>query len=314
VEPGSKVLAPGFTFSAVPSAILLRGAVPVFVESTEDYRIDLVDLESKIAPDTKVLLLSHMRGYAPDMDAVVALCAKHDITLIEDAAHALGGRWCGRALGSFGKIGCYSFQSNKIVNAGEGGVLVTDDEEAIVKAIYLSGAYDSNYRKHGISSTLFESFRNRLPLDNARMTNLTAAIARPQIALIDAKGERFRQMHAYLRRELAATHQIVFPRDHPVELRIPDSIQFRLRNFTSNAVKTFLAYIRDRGIPITGFGERDNARAFFNWQYLDVPHLPQTGRILADSCDLRLSSNLTEEHLCYLVSALRDAVLEAQAS
>ena len=113
VGPGSKVLVPGFTFTAVPSAIAILGATPIFVECTKDYRIDLEDLQRKIMPGTKVLLLSHMRGHAPDMDRVMAICDAAGVTVIEDAAHALGGRWRGKPLGSFGKAGCYSFSRTR---------------------------------------------------------------------------------------------------------------------------------------------------------------------------------------------------------
>ncbi|MGA9602952.1 MAG: aminotransferase class I/II-fold pyridoxal phosphate-dependent enzyme, partial [Methyloceanibacter sp.] len=90
VEPGSKVLVPGFTFTAVPSAIVMLHAIPVFVECTEDYRLDIDDLRRKITSETRVLLLSHMRGHISDMDAITELCTAHGVTLIEDAAHALG--------------------------------------------------------------------------------------------------------------------------------------------------------------------------------------------------------------------------------
>lgn len=313
VGEGTRILLPAFTFSAVPSAIIVLGAIPVFVESTPDYRIDLDDLRAKITPQTRILLLSHMRGHAPDMDEVMQICADYNVTLVEDAAHALGGRWRGKAVGSFGRIGCYSFQSNKIINAGEGGMLVTDDEELIVKAILLSGAYESNFQKHGLQSAFFEKYQSKLPLHNARMTNITAAIARPQVPLIDAKGQRYRAMYAYLRKELAELNIIEFAIENSQELRIPDSLQFRLQGFDSSRMQIFLARVRANGIPITGFAESNNARAYYNWRYLDVPELPRTKALLANACDLRLSSTLSNVHLSYLASAIRSAVGDAQA-
>ena len=195
VEAGSKVLVPGFTFTAVPSAIMMLGAKPVFVECNDDLRLDVDDLERNIGANTKFLLLSHMRGYISDMDAITSLCDAHGVTLIEDAAHALGVRWRARQIGSFGKVGCFSFQSNKIINAGEGGMLTTDDEEVMVRATYLSGAYEQNYRKHFMSSTLFEELAGQLPAHNVRMSNLAAAVVRPQIDLLEERGSRYRQMH-----------------------------------------------------------------------------------------------------------------------
>jgi dTDP-4-amino-4,6-dideoxygalactose transaminase len=310
VGPGIKVLVPGFTFTAVPSAIVMLHAIPVLVECNEDYRLDIDDLQRKITPETKILLLSHMRGHISEMDAIAQLCAVHGITLIEDAAHALGGRWRGKQVGSFGKAGCFSFQSNKVINAGEGGVLTTDDDEIIVKATYLSGAYEMNYKKHFAQSPLFEQFACTLPARNTRMTNLIAAVARPQIGLLEEKGQRYRQMYAYLKRELTATNRIEFPQEYPQETRIPDSIQFRMPGYDALQMKTFIERVRESGLPLAGFVERHNARAFYNWRYLgeDMPDLPRTRKAIENTCDMRLPSRLQEAHLAYIVAVVRSAL------
>lgn len=310
VEPGSQVLVPGFTFTAVPSAIVVLRATPVFVECTDDLRLDIDDLRHKISPQTRVLLLSHMRGHTSDMDAIVQLCATHGITLVEDAAHALGGCWAGRKIGSFGKASCFSFQSNKIINAGEGGMLGTDDEEVFVRATYLSGAYETNYRKHFMRSPLFETLAGQLPAHNVRMSNLTAAVARPQIDLIDEKGRRYRAMHAYLQRELTAIGGIEFPREYAQETRIPDSIQFRLPGLSDTQLQAFVAHMRERGLPLSGFADANNARAFYNWRYLGagMPELPQTRQAIQNVCDMRLPATLREAHLAYIVAAVRSAL------
>jgi dTDP-4-amino-4,6-dideoxygalactose transaminase len=315
VEPGSKVLVPGFTFTAVPSAIVILHAIPVLVECTEDYRLDVDDLRRKITPETKILLLSHMRGHISEMDAITQLCAVHGITLIEDAAHALGGRWRGKQIGSFGKAGCFSFQSNKVINAGEGGILTTDDDEIIVKATYLSGAYEMNYEKHFTRSPLFEEFAGTLPLHNARMTNLTAAVARPQIGLLEKKGQRYRQMYAYLKRELTATNRIEFPQEYPQETRIPDSIQFKVPGYDASQMQTFIERVRESGLPLAGLGERHNARAFYNWRYLgeDMPDLPRTKKAIENTCDMRLPSRLQEADLANIVAVVRSALHHVDA-
>lgn len=315
VGAGSKVLVPGFTFTAVPSALVMLHATSVFVECTEDYRLDIDDLRRKITPETGVLLLSHMRGHISDMDAIAELCTLHGITIIEDAAHALGARWRGRQIGSFGKAGCFSFQSNKVINAGEGGVLTTDDEEIFVKATYLSGAYEMNYKKHFANGAPFEKFVDQLPAHNARMTNLTAAVARPQIKLVDAKGERYREMYAYLKRELMATNRVAFPKDCPQEERIPDSVQFTVPGYDAGQMQNFVARVRDRGVPLSAFAEKHNARAFYNWRYLgeNMPDLPQTRKAIENTCDMRLSSQLEEAHLDYIVAAVCSALHDVDA-
>ena len=315
VERGSRVLVPGFTFTAVPSAIVALGAIPVFVECNDDYRLDIDDLERKMTPEIRVLLLSHMRGHTSDMDAIQRLCAEHDVMLIEDAAHALGARWRGKPVGGLGTVGCFSFQSNKVINAGEGGMLTSDNEEIIVKATFLSGAYEMNYKKHFTRSSLFEQFAETLPQINNRMTNLAAAVARPQIGLLEDRGQRYRQMYGYLKRELTATNRIAFPQEFPQETRIPDSIQFRVPGYDAAQMQSFLERMRESGLPLVGFAERRNARAFFNWHYLgeEMPDLPQTRKAIESTCDMRLSSSLQQAHLDYIVAAARSALHEVDA-
>lgn len=312
VKPGNKVLVPGFTFTAVPSAVIMVHATPVLVECNMDLRLDLDDLRRKISVDTKFLLLSHMRGHVSDLDQIRKLCADHGVTIIEDAAHALGARWDGQLLGSLGRAGCFSFQSNKIINGGEGGLLVTDDEELIVKAMYISGAYEKNYKKHFTQSPLFEKFAGGLPLHNARMTNLTAAIIRPQLPLVEEKARRYREMYRYIKQELTATAQIEFPRENAKETRVPDSIQFRVADYDARKTQALCARVRERGIPLTAFSERHNARAFFNWHYLDgdQPELPLTEKAISNACDMRLPSTLRETHMDQIVSTLKAAMRE----
>jgi hypothetical protein len=115
---------------------------PVFVEVTEDLTIDFAHLEAQAkATGAKVLLLSHMRGHVCDMEALVALCDRLGLRVIEDCAHTMGAKWKGVPSGRHGAIGCYSTQTYKHMNSGEGGLLVTDDEELAARAVLLSGSY-----------------------------------------------------------------------------------------------------------------------------------------------------------------------------
>ena len=115
VKHGDKVITNGFTFTALPSCIMRIGAEPVLVEPTEQYTMDLDDLEKKAQEsDAKVLLLSHMRGKVCDMDRVVEICEKYGLTLVEDCAHGCGVMWKGRQLGYHAAVACYSTQSDKV--------------------------------------------------------------------------------------------------------------------------------------------------------------------------------------------------------
>ncbi len=126
VRPGDDVLLPAFTFTAVTSAVVLAGARPVFVDCRENYCVDPIDLEKKLLGGARFLLLSYMRGHVADLDRIIALCERQGVKLIEDCAHSLGTKWRGRQTGVFGVASCFSFQ-DKLINAGEGGFVATDD-------------------------------------------------------------------------------------------------------------------------------------------------------------------------------------------
>ncbi|MEN8840631.1 MAG: DegT/DnrJ/EryC1/StrS family aminotransferase, partial [Octadecabacter sp.] len=140
VGHGDTVLTNAFTLAPVPGAIAAVGARPVFVGVTEDLVIDLEDLAAKIN-QASVLLLSHMRGHICDMDALMALCEGAGVTVIEDCAHTMGAEWNGTPSGRWGKFGCYSTQTYKHMNSGEGGLLISDDTDGMARAIMLSGSY-----------------------------------------------------------------------------------------------------------------------------------------------------------------------------
>lgn len=306
VKPGDKVLVPAFTFTAVPSAIIHAGAVPVLVECNEKYCIDIEDLERKISPRTKVLLLSHMRGHTSDMDRIVELCKNNNVILIEDAAHSLGVLWNKKPVGTYGKVGCYSFQSYKIINAGEGGLLVTNDEELIVKAIYLSGAYEKMHEKHFVKSDFFRKYQNIFPAFNLRMNNISAAIIRPQIKEINKKVAIYNKNYKYLVGALSSSRYISVPEVNPRERMAPDSIQFNLMNLSVKCVKTFMDKVRKRGISLYVFGTHENsARVFWNWKYLKkIPSLKETRNMLEFACDMRLPVFFRKPHLNYIANVI----------
>ena len=138
VEPGDAVLTNAFTLAPVPGAIAAVGAKPVLVEITDNLVLDLVDLSRKATSTVaRHLLVSHMRGHMCDMEALSALCADLGLTLIEDCAHTMGALWNGRRSGSFGLAGCFSTQTYKHLNSGEGGLLTSNDARFMARAMPL---------------------------------------------------------------------------------------------------------------------------------------------------------------------------------
>ncbi|MCZ8133619.1 MAG: aminotransferase class I/II-fold pyridoxal phosphate-dependent enzyme [Rhodobacteraceae bacterium] len=311
---GAKVLIPAFTFAAVPSSIVHADCVPVLVEVGENYRVDMADFEAKLG-DAAAVMISHMRGHTSDMDAIMALCEARGIPVIEDAAHSLGTLWNGRKIGTIGKVGCFSFQSYKLVNAGEGGILVTDDPELAARAIIMSGAYEENWKKHPGLSNSCAHWQNKLPLYNLRMQNLSAAVIRPQLPEVARRVAQGRANHDWVADRLNACGLLDVPPALPQEERAPDSIQFNLKgDWSDDAARAFQKAAKRRGVSVQVFGlSEGNARAYWNWQFLgELPDLPRTRAMLMRACDVRLPARLTEAELDYIASALTEAAHEVK--
>ena len=312
---GAKVLIPAFTFAAVPSAEVHAECEPVLVEVGENYRVDMDDFAAKL-PGAGAVLISHMRGHTSDMDAILALCDAAGVPVVEDAAHSLGTTWHGRKIGTIGKIGCFSFQSYKLVNAGEGGMLITDDPELAARCVIMSGAYEHNWKKHPGLQNSYMLWQNKLPLYNMRMQNLSAAVIRPQLPEVAGRVAKGRAGHDRVAERLNQSAYLAVPPPLAPEERAPDSIQFNLTGDWSDAdARRFQAEAKRRGITVQIFGlSEDNARAFWNWQFLgETPDLPKTRAMLMRAGDVRLPTRLTDDELDFIAAAIFDAAEAVKA-
>jgi len=316
LPPKARVLIPAFTFAAVPSAVVHADCVPVFAEVGDTYRIDLDDFAARVVEGVDAILVSHMRGHTSDMDAIMDLAGEAGVPVIEDAAHSLGTVWQGRNIGTIGCFGCFSFQSYKLVNAGEGGILVSDDDELIAKAVIMSGAYEHNWKKHPVLQDHFRTWQNRLPLYNMRMNNLSAAVIRSQIREIPRRVRDGRANHDRVAAVLNRSPHLAVPDPLGPEERAPDSIQFNLLEMTDTQVMEFLARTHAHGVAVQVFGmSEDNARAFWNWQFLDsLPDLPRTRAMLMRACDVRLPARLTKDECDLIAGCLVDSVAAVMSS
>jgi len=313
---GARVLVPAFTFAAVPSAVVHADCVPVLVEVGDDFRVDMADFEARFDDTIAAVLISHMRGHTSDMDAIMALAEARGVPVIEDAAHSLGTLWNGRKIGTIGRIGCFSFQSYKLVNAGEGGIMITDDPEIAARAVIMSGAYEHNWKKHPGLQNSFHHWQNRLPLYNTRMQNLSAAVIRPQLAEVARRVRDGRANHDYVAARLNGSPWMAVPPALPQEERAPDSLQFNLKGFARDEeALAFQDAAKARGVSVQVFGlSRDNARAFWNWQFLsDLPDLPKTRAMLMRACDVRLPARLRKPDLDFIADALLAAAEDVKA-
>ena len=290
------MLSNAFTLAPVPGAIAALGAKPVFLEITESLTVDPDHLmQAAKACRAKVLMLSHMRGHQPDMGALMKLCDALGLTVVEDCAHTMGGQAGGVVSGRHGRIACYSMQTYKHINSGEGGFLTTDDETLAARAVLLSGSY-MLYERHGAAprAEAFEEIRDFTPNISGRMDNLRAAILRPQLADLPAQVKNARTYSNVLR---------LMDRD-PGLSRVGSSFQFRLPDHSEDALQAFVARCAARGVELKWFGARRAGgltSTYRNWAYAETPDLPKTDRIVAGLLDMRLPLTFSVED-CRLIA------------
>lgn len=314
VGPGDRVLLNAFTLAPVPGAIAHAGAEPVIVDIGDRFVIDPADLEAKArASGAKVLLLSHMRGHIADMDAVMAVADRLGLAVVEDCAHATGAFWAGRRAGSFGRIGCFSAQSYKHFNAGEGGLLTTDDADLAARAIVMSGSY-MLYAQHRArpDEAVFERWRGLCPNFSLRMSGLAAALIRPQLPLLAARVEQWRAIHDRIAAALRAP--LMAPVRPAAERAAPTSIQFTVEGRDEAGIAAFIAATGARGVPVKWFGAA-RAEGFTSrpdhWTWLPAPaDAPNARRVLARLCDVRLPLGLTEDEAETVAAVLNAAAAE----
>jgi dTDP-4-amino-4,6-dideoxygalactose transaminase len=319
VKPGDTVLTSTFTLAPVPGAIAHAGATAVLVETTADYLTDLADLERKAASSgARVLLLSHMRGHITDLQAVLDICDRHGIVVVEDCAHTMGAKWDGRHTGTWGKVGCYSAQTYKHINSGEGGLLVTDDDDVAAQAILMSGCY-MMYDQHILkpSPDVFERWKYVTPNFSMRMSNLAAALLRPQIGHLAERGRRWNHIYATLERELTKTKLVSVPARDAKEEFIASSIQFTL-DLKPHQIEHFLKECGLRGLYIKWFGTPTPIAFTSNyehWHYLaGKPDIPHSKAVLDQLLDLRTPLSLTDEDCVLIGKIVSKAGLVAAAN
>ncbi|WP_296420169.1 DegT/DnrJ/EryC1/StrS family aminotransferase [Pseudooctadecabacter sp.] len=314
VGHGDRVLTNAFTLAPVPGAIAAVGATPVFVGVTDNLLIDLDDLAAKL-DQAQVLLLSHMRGHICDMEALMALCDAAGVTVIEDCAHTMGAHWNGTPSGRWGKFGCYSTQTYKHVNSGEGGLLIGDDAEAMARAIMLSGSY-MLFERHRAAPPpeTFAQIKYETPNISGRMDNLRAAILRPQLADLQTQCDRWNALYRVVEGGLRDTPGLTLTHRPAAEGFVASSFQFLLLDWPAEAVQRVIQGCFRRGVELKWFGGSEPAgftSRYDSWRYAAPDPLPQSDRILAGIIDMRLPLTFTPEDCALIARIIRDEVEKA---
>ena len=202
IGPGDEVIVPNLTFAASANAVIHAGAKPVFVDvSPEHWTLDPRKLEEAITPRTKAIMPVHLYGHPCDMDPIMEVARSRNLFVVEDCAESIGAQYRGRATGSIGHIGCFSFFSNKVVTTGEGGMCVTSDPALREKMMTL--------RDHGMSRA--KRYWHEVVGYNYRMTNLQAAIGVAQLEQVEVFLANRRLMARRNEEQLAGLPGVTLP-------------------------------------------------------------------------------------------------------
>ncbi|MGI9391822.1 MAG: DegT/DnrJ/EryC1/StrS family aminotransferase [Boseongicola sp.] len=315
VGHGDPVLTNAFTLAPVPGAISIVGARPVLVEIDENLRLELSDLDEKAeASGARILLLSHMRGHLCDMDKLIEITERRGIRVIEDCAHTMGAAWNGVRSGNFGYAACFSAQTYKHLNSGEGGFLTANDPEFMARATVLSGSY-MLYERNGArpDSKYFGRAKYEMPNGSARMDALRAAILRPQLAVLEGNVARWNRRYKAVAQNLAESNRIALPVRPDAESMVGSSIQFRVPGLDTDGCEKFLALVGGRGVELKWFGRAEPqgfTSAHQSWAYVTPQDLPKTDAVLADLFDMRLPLTFTEDD-CDLIGRIIRYVVES---
>jgi len=204
VGEGDVVFCPTLTFSATANPIIYQNATPVFIDSDyETWNMDPKALETafeKYGDKVKAVLIVHLYGLSADMDRIMEICSRYNVTVIEDAAESLGAYYKGKHTGTFGEFGVFSFNGNKIITTSGGGMLVSNDEEKIKKVRFWSTQSRDAARHYQHSELGF----------NYRMSNVVAGIGRGQLKVLDQRVAKKKYIFEFYKRELSQLEGVEF--------------------------------------------------------------------------------------------------------
>lgn len=204
IGAGDEVIMPSFTFVATFEAIMMMGAIPVLVDIDDTLTLDPKAVEKAITPKTKAIMVVHMCGSMGDIEALQSICKTHNLILLEDACQAIGGTYKGKPLGSIGDIGCFSFDFVKTITCGEGGAVITNNEEYYINADHYSDhGHDHQGNDRGAETHPFMGY-------NFRISELHAAVGLAQVRRLPDFLALQQKNYTILREALSAVPEVTF--------------------------------------------------------------------------------------------------------
>ena len=306
IKPGDEVICPSLTFVATVNAIRYVNAIPVFadVKSMEDLTIDPDDIEKKITPRTKAIMLMHYGGFACDMNRIMALAEKHNLRVIEDACHGPLSEYEGKKLGTIGSVGCFSFFSNKNISTGEGGMIITNDDAMYEKAKLL--------RSHGMTSLSFDRAKGHsteydvIELGyNYRMDDIRASIGIVQLDKLPGDLEIRAELRARYEKNLEGVEEIIIPFKGYKYFTSNYIFPIVLKNSTVERRNRVREHLAEAGIQTSV--HYPAVHRFSIYREYASP-LPNTEYAADNLVTLPMFSKLTPEQVDYICDTLKEAV------
>ena len=287
-KAGDEVLVPAHTAFPTVEAICFSEATPVFVDVDDTYGMDPADAAQKITSRTVGVIPVHIYGHPVNLARVQELVSRHGLWLLEDCCQAHGATWQGKKVGSFGRAGAFSFYPSKNLTVmGDGGILVTDDDEIAARCRRL--------RDHG---RLNKDVHSEVGF-NLRFNDIQAAIGRVILRRLDAMNERRRQLAARYAERLAGL-PLILPVEQPAARHV-----FHLYVIRTDRRDALAGFLRERGIQ-TGIHYPVPCHRQPAVESLNAPSLPRTERIVREILTLPLSAGHTEEEIDQVAAAVRE--------
>jgi dTDP-4-amino-4,6-dideoxygalactose transaminase len=309
LKPGDEAIVPSFTFVATVAAIRYTGATPVFgdVTSVHDFNISAASIEEKLTERTRAIVVMHYGGYACEMPEILDIAARHNLVVIEDAAQAPGSELHGRSLGTWGAVGCFSFFSNKNLTTGEGGMVVTNDDDIAQKIRLL--------RSHGMTTLTWDRHRGHASSYdvttlgyNYRIDEIRSAIGRVQLRKLSTNNARRKKLTEMYRHALAeSVPEVTLPFTqhrgssayHLLPILLPPKTDRR----------QFMELMRQKGIQTSI--HYPPVHRFSNYQEPGpCVHLPLTEKIASREITLPLYPTLEPSAVETVVNAVRSSLTE----
>ena len=288
IGPGDEVLVPDFTFPATANVVAQQGAIPILVDVHLDtFALDAEYAASKITPRTKAIIPMHPFGLSADMDSILELARQHNLRVIEDAATAIGATYNGRFCGTMGDVGCFSFHPRKVITTGEGGMIVTNNDQLTEKIALLRS--HGGIRKKG-------RFTFEAAGYNYRLSDVQGAIGVAQMRKLDWLIARRRELAKTLTEKLCQIGNVTTPQEPASCEHIYQSYVVLLDDRIDR--DRMIAAMRDRGIETTLGTYALHCQPFFMREYgYEAGDLPNSRQAYRQSLTLPLYPSMTNAEL-----------------